>query len=243
MKSDKYFDGFNWPVPRAFSEALAKCRLEQGDVLYSNRCAYELAWGDAKKNLEYSVQIISPPRSIGGSSSDSTDGIFVSNWGSPVEFELINYQNGSKERKKTYQGNLYMILVSGDLSLMDQDEISITPMTVSKVGKILSDIPFKKTKESQFLLAIDATSEILRVKKGKIESALKGKSSIQEYPAYSLSSFSKFKVLPTISIVVFDIDLSLSETEVAIKEAVYVPVKNKKTDRERFRLRDHGLLR
>lgn len=243
MKSKKYFDGFDWPIPRAFSDALSKCRLEQGDVLHSNRSAYDLQWEEAKKDLEYSIQIISPSRSLGASSSDGGDGAFLSNWGSEVVFELINYQTQKKELKKTYQGNLYMTLLCGDLSLIDQAEIQMPPLTVSEIDKRLPYTPVEKTKESQFLLAFDVTSETLRVKKGKIEDALKNICSIQEYPAYSVSTLSTFIILPTISIVIFDVDLSLTETEEAIKDAVYVPLKNKKTDRENFRLRDHGLLR
>jgi len=243
MDAKKYFEGFDWPVPQAFSEALAKCKFEQGDVLYSNRCAYELAWGEAKRKLEYSIQIISPPRSLGSSNSDGADGIFLSNWGSPVEFELTSYQDKKKERKKTSQGNLYMTLLHGNLSIVDQEEVHEPPFTVSEINRRLPDISFEKTRESQFLLAFDATSEILRVKRAKIEKALAELSSIHEHPVQSVPALSEFTILPTISIIVFDVDLNLPETEAKIKEAVYVPVKNKKTDRERFRLRDHGLLR
>jgi hypothetical protein len=243
MESKNYFEGFNWPVPQAFSEALAKCKFEQGDVLYSNRCAYEMAWGKAKKNLEYSIQVISPTRSISSSKSDRADGVFLSNWSSQVEFELTSYQAKRKERKKTSQGNLYMALLHGNLSIVDEEEVQEPPFTVSEINRRLPQIPFDKTKEAQFLLAFDSTSEILREKRAKIETALKEVSSIHEHPAQSVRSLSEFKILPTISIVVFDVDLSISETESKVKEAVYVPVKNKKTDRERFRLRDHGLLR
>jgi len=243
MESQKYFEGFNWSVPQAFSEALGKCKFEQGDVLYSNRCAYEMAWGEAKKNLEYSIQVISPPRSISSSKSDGADGVFLSNWSSKVEFELTSYQADRKERKKTSQGNLYMMLLNGNLSILDEEEVQKPPFTVSEINRRLPEIPFDKTKESQFLLAYDATSEILRVKRAKIEAALREVSLIHEHPAQSVRSLSGFTILPTISIVVFDVDLSVPETESKVKEAVYVPVKNKKTDRERFRLRDHGLLR
>ena len=243
MKTNDYFEGFNWPVPRGFSDALTKCRFEQGDVLYSDRCAYELKWGDAKKDLEYSIQIISPSRSVGTSSSDGREGVFLSNWNSEVVFEITNYKTGKKERKKTFQGNLYMTVLRGDPSFIEQAEVQMPPLTVSEIDRRLPYTPVEKTKESQFLLAFDATNEILRVKKAKIENALKSDCSIQVYPAHSIPTLSKFPILPTISIVAFDVGLSLPETEAAIKEAVYVPAKNKKTDSERFRLRDHGLLR
>lgn len=243
MKSKNYIDGFDWPVPRAFSDALYKCKFEQGDVLFSDRYSYELHWEEAKKDLEYSIQIISPSRSLGSLSLKGRDGAFLSNWASEVVFELTNYQTEKKEIKKTFQGNLYMALMSGDFSHIDQAEVQMPPLTVSEIDKRLPYTPVKKTKESQFLLAFDSTSEILRVKKGKIEDALKNNCSIQEYPASSVSTLSTFIILPTISIVIFNVDLSLSETEATIKEAVYVPLKKKKTDRELFRLREHGLLR
>lgn len=243
MESESYFDGFEWPLPVCFSDALSKCRFEQGDVLYSDRCAYKIAWGEAKKKLKYSIQITSPARSVGGSGSQGTDGIFLSNWDQDVEFELTDYKAETKSKVKTYQGNLYMTLLIGDVSIIDTHETQIPPLVISEVDRRLAYLSVNKKSESQFLMAYDATNEILKSKKIKIESALNGNCSAGTYPVRRLTEFSGLIALPTIEVAIFDIDLSLDIAESKIKEAVYVPVKDKKTKRERFRLRDHGILR
>ena len=44
-QSDNFLDGFLWAVPTAFSDPLAACRFEQGDILYDTKKAYEGTWG------------------------------------------------------------------------------------------------------------------------------------------------------------------------------------------------------
>lgn len=243
MEYEIYFDGFKWPLPLSFSDALSKCSFEQGDVLYNDKCAYEIPWGEAKKKLKYSIQITSPARSIGGSGSPGTDGVFLSNWIQHVEFEITNYKTDRKFKVSTFQGNLYMALLRGDVSMIDKCETVIPPLVVSEVDRRLACLAVEKKSKSQFLMAYDTTNELLKSKRKKIESALDGKCSTETYPVRALPEFSGLIALPTIEVAVFDIDLNLDVAESELKEAVYVPVKNKKTERERFRLRDHGLLR
>ena len=37
----KYLEQFTWPVPKGFSDAVATCKFEQGDLLYNTCRAYE----------------------------------------------------------------------------------------------------------------------------------------------------------------------------------------------------------
>ena len=57
-----YFSGFAWAVPKAFSDAIALCRFEEGDVLYDTKSAYEKEWDDAKSNIKYFLQVRYPGR-------------------------------------------------------------------------------------------------------------------------------------------------------------------------------------
>jgi len=239
----QYYDRFEWPVPSAFSEALAKCRFEEGDLLYSDKCAYELPWGEAKANLRHSIQVVYPLKSFVEYDNVDMNSEFLSNWNLGVTFDLTDYAACSKSRKKSFQGNLYLALVHGDLSFIDLPYVMAPPLVVSEIDSRLAYISLSKTRQSQFLLAYDSTNPTLRSKKEKIRSVLKDKAVVETHAISSLPEFSQLKTLPTMEIVVFNIDLPLEATDEEIKKAVYVPVKNKKTDKTRWRIRDHGLLR
>jgi hypothetical protein len=243
MDNDIFFNGFKWPVPKEFADALAKCRFEEGDVLYSDACAYDLQWDKAKEKLHYSIQITSPMRSDGDVASSSSDGAFLSSWISPVAFELRNYKNGEIKRVNTLQGNLYMCLWEGDLSHTDSTRTPMLPLTISEIDKRLSCLEIEKNSESQFIMAFDPTNQILRTKRSKVEDALGENATSGSFSICSRSEFSGLKVLPTSEIVVFNIDMSMEDAEAAIKSAVYVPAKDKKGERDNFRIRSHGLLR
>ncbi len=131
--------GFAWPVPRAFSSAVAACRFEQGDVLYDHPLAYGIAadgepgsassetrevpgdWGSLISILGHSVQVLDPPRSARHAPSDSAARRFLVNWEAPVHFELCDYRNGRSEMLKSTQGRLFSCLWKGDPSLLSAD--------------------------------------------------------------------------------------------------------------------------
>ena len=51
--------GFAFAVPDCFSNALNTGQFSKGDILYSDKSAYEKVWSEALKDLGYSIQVCS----------------------------------------------------------------------------------------------------------------------------------------------------------------------------------------
>lgn len=137
-----YFDGFQWAIPKAFKDALAACRFEQGDTLYNTQKAYETSWENALKHLEYAIRVELPVRGLKNrfKSLDSApsnnevyplqvvddtgkrnqDLIFTDNWNSDVSLSLTTYPSGVQKTIKTTQGHLYMTLWKGDIEYVER---------------------------------------------------------------------------------------------------------------------------
>jgi hypothetical protein len=49
--------GFTFAVPDCFKNALNNGLFSEGDILYSNKSAYEKVWSEALKDLDYSIEI------------------------------------------------------------------------------------------------------------------------------------------------------------------------------------------
>jgi hypothetical protein len=130
--------GFAWPVPRAFSAAVAACRFEQGDVLYDHSIAYVEADGSGSKAesgaaavpadwasvvavLGHHLQVLDPPRSSRQAPSDSAGRRFLANWEAPVRFEKCDYRRGRTEELTSTQGRLFSCLWKGDPALLSGD--------------------------------------------------------------------------------------------------------------------------
>jgi hypothetical protein len=132
--------GFVWPVPRAFSSAVAACRFEQGDVLYDHPIAYAGAakvgsaaaatgtgaapadWASVISVLGHHVQVVDPPRSARQAPSDSAARRFLVNWEAPIRFEMCDYRSGRVETLKSTQGRLFSCLWKGDPALLAADD-------------------------------------------------------------------------------------------------------------------------
>lgn len=108
-----FYPQFNWAVPYAFKEAVEKCFFLAGDTLYDTREAYQV-WHEALKHLNYSIQILSPPR---GTKSRS----FNLNWQSPIQLSLRDYRNEKKECIDSTQGRLLVFLWQGDLTVLKSE--------------------------------------------------------------------------------------------------------------------------
>ncbi|HBR95235.1 MAG TPA: hypothetical protein DEA90_13830 [Opitutae bacterium] len=245
MDANKRFKGFNWPVPHAFSSALAKCKFELGDVFYSDIAAYTMPWGEAIHRAHYSITITKSTQStVEPGTSANNDKVFEVNWSTKLELELRNHQDNSLSEIKTTQGNLYYTLWKGDIPLLLEapDKLSM-PMTHLAIKRKLQNFDVPKERTSQFLLASDATSSLFKEKIRKIEEALGGDSQTKVYLANELPAFKNLNLLPTVEVVTFDTELPPQEVEVRIKGAVYIPSANRQSNEDQFSLKAHGILR
>ena len=234
MDSNNRFKGFSWPIPVAFSSALAKCQFELGDVMYSDIAAYEMPWAQAVDHIQHSITVTKSTLT----KADASEGVFALNWSSPVELELRNHQNGSLDTITTSQGKLYTTLWKGDVSILDeQHENPIVPLTHAAIKKKLQSVSIDKPCASQFLIASDATSALFKEKIRKIESVLGSDSETAVYVASQLPEFFNLNLLPTVEIIAFNSALSPQEIDIRVKEAVYSGSGNQ------FSLRTHGILK
>lgn len=252
-QTDEYFDKFSWAVPVAFAEPLAACRFEQGDILYDTRRAYEGAWGDALPHIKYSIQAKSPMRGPSTKSEKEEESIFTDNWNMPVVFTLTDHKAKKTEEITTTQGQLYSLLWKGDLGLIDAKSPTPPPPTLAM--QILRDLPkteghMKKNaaEVSQghvvFLMPFDRTRQLLRTKFRRIEENLaRFKTHTCLIPPANAGLKTTTDFAPTVSIACFAVqDGSMADVEKALKKALYSPSKDKKTDKEQFRISAHGYL-
>jgi len=247
-----YFDGFSWALPTAFADALALCRFEQGDVLYDTQRAYEGEWASALSHIKYRVEVKFPLRGSGVKSGESEDSAFEDNWNSRVVIRFVDHRASSEREVTTTQGNLYSMLWSGDINALDG--LSVPPPLGARhlLGKLKESLDVLRQKHSSsinnstvFVMPFDHTSKLLRSKLRTVQSALQalgakcGIVSVKNLEFEGASSFA-----PTTCVVWFVMSSEHTPESVTglLKKHLHKPSKDKKTDRENFNLKTHGLL-
>jgi len=252
-QSDNFLDGFLWAVPTAFSDPLAACRFEQGDILYDTKKAYEGTWGEALTYITYSIQVKSPLRGIGTKIEKEEESVFSDNWNTTVEFTITDHKKHETKEVATTQGRLYSLLWKGDLRYINEDSPALSVPTLAM--QILRDLPNAtdymrknilkgKSNICVFLMPYDRTRQLLKSKFQKVEHSLKKfDNQIFFISPVEAGLTSKSGFAPTVSIACFCVHgIQDNDVELAIKKALYIPSKDKKTDKEQFRIKAHGYL-
>ncbi|SCZ84221.1 hypothetical protein [Nitrosomonas mobilis] len=245
----EFFSGFKWAVPRAFSDAVALCRFEEGDILYDTKKAYNDDWEKASQFIEHSLQVKYPARAVSGGATEKGGGVFGSNWGSEVCVDLYkNLKKVGVGQIHTTQGRLYTALWKGDITVLEKEsEEPAIPLSVQDVTKTL-DQATEKAKELSvgypvFVMARDLSNPVSREKFSKILMALKKHPHNQpSILAPKKAGLSKFEdIAPTVDIAFFPMNgTSAEELHELVKRAVYVPATN--TKKEKFRILAHGII-
>lgn len=253
MESD-YFNGFKWALPKSFADALSNCLFEVGDIIYDNRKAYSLPWGEAKNIINNSIQIKSISAINIYSDENINESTFFDNWDSEVVFDYYDYPSMKKREIKTTQGRLYSFLWKGDEKYIFS---SITPVEKPTMLKAVfkKNIDYKLEISNQsnpdcnfiFYFPVDTANQSGNEKSQKIIRAFKRNIDLITYnmKSYSpqiLKLKSSITFCPTIEFIVFEIYSSSEIINDALKSALYTPSKNKKSDKEYFRLKSHGVL-
>ena len=255
-ENDEFYTGFVWAVRKAFREPLASCRFEQGDILYDTRKAYEGTWGDALNHLRFSIQINSPMRGITSKNKQDEDSVFADNWKQKIELDLVEYPSKKTRFVTSTQGRLYTTLWKGNISQLEDGTLEPpVPKLAKDALKALKDIPFtsnifvqKCSKDFRnpiiFIMPSDETNEILRIKLQKVETHLKkfqSKMLLGDPEELGLPNAKEY--VPTAKLACFIMDsIDQEELKAKLKEALYVKSEDKKTNKERFRLKAHGYL-
>jgi len=238
-----FFPSFTWAIPTAFSGAVYLCRFEEGDTFYDHRDAYEMDWDVACQQVEHSLQVRFPVRSVSGI-TNSGEGIFEHNWKSEIKVDLFNRFVREKVITTT-QGRLYTALWRGDLTILEQDSGLPRPIRLQKVVKMLEEVRACASGYARgkrvFVLPRDRSSALSKLKCQKIHSCLRAY--LQQEPAILLPQEAGFKqwsqIAPTIDIVLFPVDIQSNERLVElIKSAVYTSSGNA----SRFKINRHGIV-
>jgi len=177
----EFFENFDWAVPRALSSAVATCRFEQGDVLYSDRSGYQ-AWSDGSRDLRYQLQVLDPPKSARVLASEQEGTRFSTNWSSQIEFELTDRLLGRSSRSISTQGRVFSCLWRGDPEWLSEDSPAPqVPLGQRELhGRLEQAQGFVEARLARvgaqalcvYLSAVDESSDAARLKAQAVETAL-----------------------------------------------------------------------
>lgn len=244
-----FFPEFKWAVPKAFADAVFQTRFEEGDVLYDSKEAYD-KWDKAKEQITNSIQIRFPSKVVTALSNDNKS-VLSRNWNSEVRLNL--YENSTKVGQglmHTTQGRLFTLLWKGDLNVLDTNAVNPEPpMIAMQVKKELKkkfvDIQPKAIEIADgsliFVMVYDAASPLLKGKYDDLLQQLRCKP--VRLPPKEAGLKNWREISPTIEILFFkSANLSEPDFEDKLKQALYKPSLNKKTDKENFKISGHGIL-
>jgi|GEM_PF-5345810 len=240
--NSNYLDGFKCPVPTNFSDVLSRCRFEQGDTFHNHNDAYEKPWGEALENLEWSIQVIVPEKSVGESNTHGSDISFLKNWQTSIEVEMIFHKTNQKKTLKSFQGNLYDVLVSGSVDSLFELAPTPKPVGCDSFNNALQSLAIPIRHECQFRMVYNEPYPILRAKRNKLEKEFASDTSLKIIPITEFEISKEKKIMPTCSVCIFDFKVAKDEVEERIKKALYIAVRNKKTNKSTYRTADHGVL-
>ena len=251
-KQIAFLEGFAWAVPEAFAPAIAACCFSPGDLLYDSPKAYEGCWGDARKHLRYFLQVSSSTGvgAVGTGGGDESD-VFDQNWHSGIEITLTSKQSGEVRQVRTTQGHVYTLLWRGMPPDANWDALAIRkPLRTAEAHQVLEKVSEKCVELSgardrtHFLIAHDPVNPISALKVRKVREVLQEKFSCRETSSLpsEVNVPASGDYAPTIRFEIFTLKGDRVAVHDALKSVLYVPTKNKKTDRVAFKLRSHGLL-
>ena len=177
----EFFENFCWAVPRALSSAVASCRFEQGDVLYSERSGYE-SWPDGSRDLRYQLQVLDPPKTARVLASEQEGSRFSTNWASRIEFELTDRVRGESSRSISTQGRVFSCLWRGDPEWLSEDSPAPqAPLGQRELHGRLEQVQgFVEARMARigtqplciYLSAVDESNDAARLKAQAVESCL-----------------------------------------------------------------------
>lgn len=248
-----FYAGFSWAVPVAFGSALQACRFERGDVLYSDRAAYDESTKRADPT-RYQIQVLDPPRSAWAITSDAEGQRFTANWESSVIFEFTDRETGATTQRSATQGKLFSCLWHGDREWLEagEEKRPVVPRLLrelqSRVGEttaVLQERLRDARTRQIFAFAHDLSSDASRVKVHAILAVLEARLAtercdltVAEAGIEGAASF-----LPTLRIC--GMGLSTADpTQVSdvLKGVLYGANATQGDQPDRFRLSRHGVL-
>lgn len=125
MKETDKYNGLRWYLPPYFKDSLAKCKFEQGTIIYKDKPVGK-NWGEEIEHIDYLIQIQYPPSTMSSGSGDES--VIESNWESVVEFEKFYPKTKIKKTIKTTQGRLFTFLWKDTPEIFNSNEKLLPPL-------------------------------------------------------------------------------------------------------------------
>ena len=247
--SMEFFTGFQWAVPKAFSDSVARAWFVEGDVLYDRVAAYDGDWRSAAQTIDHTIQVRSPARSSEINNASVRD-VFVRNWGSEVRLEIYTHmKRAGPAQVKTTQGRLYTTLWKGQIDTLFEDKSPhpTLPKTAQQLSKNLQEAVAVALVLAQgratFVMVRDLSNSVSRDKYQKILTKLRvhmSQDPIVLTPGEAKLSHAD-EIAPTVEIALFPTTgLEASQLKNLVKQAVYSAGKDGKKDL--FQLSAHGIV-
>ena len=245
----EFFENFKWAVPRALSSAVAICRFEQGDVLYSEQSGYQ-AWPDGGRDLRYQLQVLDPPKSARVLASEQAGSRFSTNWASQIEFELTDRLLGHTSGSISTQGRVFSCLWRGDPEwLSEESPAPEAPLGQRELHGRLEQIQgFVEARLARiagqplcvYLSAVDESSDAARLKAQAVQTSLSDSFSNLICDAFGPGEAGlnpDYGLHPALSLRVLAVPTAdLEAVEKGLREALYAGTGH------RFSVTRHGLL-
>ena len=245
----EFFKGFQWALPMAFADSLARAWFVEGDVLYDSAVAYDASWSAALQAVEYTIQVRSPARSSEVNNQTVRE-VFARNWHSEVRLDLYSHMaRVGKGQVRTTQGRLYTSLWKGTIDTLFEEKSAHPPLptTAQQLSRDLERASGLRALAPQgqatFVMVRDICNSVSRNKFQKVQ--LKLRPYMSRDPLILSPADANFpdpqEIAPTVDIAFFSTTgIELPELEDLVKQAVYVPAKDAKKDM--YRLSAHGVV-
>lgn len=239
----EFIEGFCWSMPMIFSEQLARCRFEDGDMLHEIRSAYQETWASFAEMGVSSIQVNSaraPSESIGP--------VFESNWKLPIKLTLFRHgtEKASTDIEAT-QGRLYVALWKGDVSVLTatrDPEVPLTLRVIQKHFRSIEEMAMTKwaSSELRFAMLRDRVSGLSLTKHYSVTAALG--SVLKSVQVVSVRDFGVSldrDACPTIDVCIYNTNLAnRNELTALLKAALYGG--KFEGDTGTFKLNAHGVM-
>lgn len=160
-------DGFEWPVPEAFRDALRICRFSPGDILYTDSAAYS-DWPSAKCKA---IQVMSEA----GVSEEGEDSylLFKKNWSAGCRVKVLDLTTQENTEHSVTHGRLFTMLWRGSLDAMNGDAPSV-PMSAKDSLKLLREGAQEPESGAVYELLVDWTITASRDRETAVRQAIEG---------------------------------------------------------------------
>jgi hypothetical protein len=185
------------------------------------------------------------------------DSVFKKNWERGVQLDLLDVAKRETRSVSSTHGRLYTLLWKGDPEVLSgrspAPPVPWLPMRMIRLKNLLAvtseirdQIPARFTKPVLFLMPFDKTRGLLVEKAAKVEAMLaKAFELVEQWSVLPAQAAipDAVRFVPTAMVLCFAVDCpDPDRVSEVLKSALYVPVRDKKTERETFRLSAHGHL-